>query len=325
MPDTYTPVLRPGWNEQQVIQSFGGLTPFIETEREMDLRPVVEVASEEDLDQLGPFRDASEEILIDLPEYYSNRSTKFTDSITQTLERYGSREEFLRRNASQIDVPTVSSFAAPPVEYGIHISLQMALQETFSRIAHRLMIRVQRDGFDEEQKDTLREVARVARADSDLFLFDIVDIGYREDGPVDDQLNFLRITFQEYETGLLNVFDAVDDQPVNHTPNLADRYGCESFGDFAIDRRFPPDGGGRPPVVYLRHYYPNHGYVEEFDGADYEDAATELVAWDDYDAEHCEFCRESARAVDQNETSDPSLWKRIRMGHYIETMLRGQI
>lgn len=325
MPDTYTPILRPGWNERQVIQNFGGLAPFLETEREMELRPVVEVASEEDLDQLGPFREASEEILIDLPEYYSNRSTKLTDSINQTLERYGNREEFFRKNATEIDAPTVSSFAERPVEYGIHISMQMALQETFPRIAHRLMIRVQRDGFDEGQMNTLREMARIARTDSDVILFDIVDVGYREGGPLDDHLDFLSATFRDYETGLLNVFDAVDDQPENHTPDLADRFGCDSFGDFAIDRRFPPDGGGRPPVVYLRHYYPNNGYVEEFDGQDYDEAATDLVEWDDYEADHCEYCRQAARAVDQNDTADPSLWKRIRMGHYIETTLRGQI
>lgn len=325
MPKAYTPVLRPGRNERQVIQSFGGLSQFTDSDSSLSLRPLVEVASDDDLDRLAPFRDAGKEVYVDLPEYLTQRSTKYTVDINETVEEYGSREEFFRSNSSDIAVPTVSTFAERPVEYGIHKSMHLALEETFPRIAHRLMVRITSGGLTDDQQATLDEVADIARQGSDVILFDVVDVGYEEGGDLDDDLRFLTETFEGYETGVLNVFDAFEDQPENITPGLADRFGCESFGDFAIDKRYPPDGGGQPPVVYLRHYHPNHGQVETFEGSDYGEAASELVGWADYEAGHCEYCRQAASAVEQGQPGNASFWKRIRMGHYIESTLHDQI
>lgn len=325
MPETYTPILRPGSNERQVIQSFGGLAEYIETDRDLSLKPLVEVGLDADLDQLEPFQDAGEEVFVDLPQYMTNYATGLTDSVNQTITEYGSREEFFRANSQEIGIPTVSTFAEPPVRYGIHKSMHLALEDTFDRIVHRLIVRSRKGGFTENQKSALAEIADLARPESDIILFDVYDVGYQEGGIVDENLSFLVDTFQGFEMGVLNVFDAMEDQNVNYTPILAERLGCEIFGDFAINKRFPPEDGGPPPVVYLRHYYPNHGEVEKFEGEDYAEAANQLVGWADYEAGHCEYCREAANAVQRNEIGNPSKWKQIRMGHYIESALKNQI
>lgn len=325
MPETYTPILRPKSNERRVIQSFGGLAEYIDSDRDLNLKPLVEVDSEADLDHLEPFQDAGEEVFVDLPQYMTNYSTDLTDTINRTITEYGSREEFFRANSSEIGVPAVSTFAEPPVQYGIHKSLHLALEDTFNRIAHRLIVRARKGGFTDDQKSVLEEIADLARPGTDVVLFDVYDVGYQEGGVLDENLSFLADTFQGFETGVLNVFDAMEDQNVNYTPILAERLDCEIFGDFAINKRFPPENGGPPPVVYLRHYYPNHGEVEMFEGGDYTEAANRLVDWADYEAGHCEYCREAANAVRQNEIGNPSKWKRIRMGHYIESALKNQI
>lgn len=325
MPETYTPILRPGINERQVIQSFGGLAEFIDSDRDLNLKPLVEVGSEADLDYLEPFQDAGKEVFVDLPQYMTNYSTDLTDTINRTITEYGSREEFFRASSSEIRVPAVSTFADPPVQYGIHKSMHLALEVPFNRIAHRLIVRARKDGFTDEQKSDLKEIADLARPEADVILFDVYDVGYQEGGVVDENLSFLADTFRGFETGVLNVFDAMEDQNVNYTPILAERLGSEIFGDFAINKRFPPKNGGPPPVVYLRHYHPNNGEVEEFEGENYAEAANQLVGWADYEAGHCEYCREAANAVLQNEIGNPSKWKRIRMGHYIESALKNQI
>lgn len=324
MPDVYTPILRPGINERRVIQTFGGLSQFTGSDP-VELRPLVEVSSDDDLNHLAPFREAGEEVLVDFPEYLMRTENDLTAAISQTLAEYGSREEFFRSNRPEIDVPCISTLDGRPVEYGTHKSIHMALREDFPRIAHRVLVRVQQESFNPNQRSMLREVANLAREDSDIVLFDVIDVGYEEGGSLDLDLQYLAETFGDYETGILNVFDALEGQPRNITPSLAERYECESFGDFAIDRRYPPKGGGRPPVVYLPHYYPDRGRVEVFDGADYDEAAEALVGWDDYESEHCEYCRQAAVAVERGKANDPSLWKRIRMGHYIESMLENQI
>jgi len=325
MPNTYTPVLRPRSNERQVIRSFGGLAEYIDAGRDLNLKPLIEVESDTDLSNLDPFRDAGDVVLVDLPQYQTQYSTRLSEPINQTIEQYGSREEFFRANSAEIAIPTVSSLADPPVEYGIHKSIQLALEDTFDRIAHRLLLRTRKGGFDDGQKSDIRELADLARTESDVVLFDVVDVGYQQEGILKEDLSFLADTFQRYETGVLNVFDPMEDQNVNHTPNLADDLDCKIFGDFAIDKRFPPKNGGPPPAVHLRHYYPNHGEVKKFEGEDYEEAANQLVGWADYKADHCEYCREANNAVKEEEYGNPSKWKRIRMGHYIESALKNQI
>lgn len=325
MPDAYIPILRPGRNERNVIQTFGGLSQFSTHDRNLDLRPLVEVATDDHLEQLAPYRDAGQEVYIDLPGYWSRRSTKFTDAINRTLRNYGSREEFFRSNRSQIDVPVVSTFADRPVQYGVHESMHLALEDSFPRIVHRVMLRSQWGSLTTDQRSTLQDVSERARPGNDLFLFDVVDVGYQENENLDTDLDFLTTTFESQETAVLNVFDALDGQPENVTPRLAERFGCEAFGDFAIDKRYPKESGGPPPRTYLRHYYPNYGRVEEFEGSDYEEAARNLVSWADYDGEHCEWCRRAASAVEHDDIGNPSKWKRIRMGHYIESALQYQI
>lgn len=325
MPEAYIPILRPRSNERRVIQTFGGLSRFTDSERSREFQPLIEVAGDEQLDELETFRDAGDEIYVDLPEYWARRSTKYTDRIKTTLNTYGSREEFFRENSEIIDVPVISTFAERPVEYGIHKSMQLALRETYPSIVHRLMIRPRDGGFTESQESTLTDLSETMRADSDQFLFDVVKNGYTEGGEIDDCLEFLSEAFEEFSCGVLNVFNALNGHHENISPALADSYGLDAFGDFAIDYRYPTSGGGPTARTYLRHYYPNHGRVREFEGAGIAEAAKELVDWDDYESDHCEWCREAASAVEQGNIGNPSKWKRIRMGHYIESTLQNQI
>lgn len=325
MPDAYTPVLRDGPNERQVIQSFGGFSrfDFDESEYALELHPIVAIETDEDLAALPTYQDAGQRVYVDLPEYLGNRSTKYTEGINKTLGQYGSREEFFRANSDKISFPMISGLVDQPVEYGIHISIQRGLEATYPRIAHRLMIRSQSNGLSETQQSTLKELKEILRPD-DLVMFDVVDVELGEDSKVEEDLRSLARLFEDHKTGVLNVFNAMQGQTDNLSPGLADNLGCEFFGDFAIDRRYP-SGGGRPESVNLPHYHPNNQVARLFPGEDYADAGADLMEWKEWRTDHCNFCTDIATLVEQDEGERYSRWKRNRMGHYIETVLRGDI
>jgi len=325
MPATYSPILRNGRNERQVIQSFGGFRHFDDSEYSVSLSPIVEVESEEDLDDLPVYQDAGEQVYVDLPEYLGEKSTKLTEGINETLKKYGSREEFLRSNSRRIDFPIISGFPDTPVQYGIHTSLHRALEDTYLRVAHRLMVVSRKSGLSKKQKEELRRLAEVARPSKDVVMLDIVDIELSEGSKVKDDVEYLANLFREFDTGILNAFNALDGQTENFSPGLADEFGCELFGDFAIDRRYPPAGGGRPKSVNLTHYHPAEARAEIFPGGDYADAGRDLLRWSEWRADHCDYCREIASLVEQEKGEDFNRWKRTRMGHYIESVVRGGV
>jgi hypothetical protein len=53
----------------------------------------------------------------------------------------------------------------------------------------------------------------------------------------------------------------------------------------------------------------------------YADASQEPMSWDLWQTNHCDYCHEPDRV----ERGDPSTWMRIRMGHYLTSVLQDQI
>lgn len=322
MPAAYSPIVRNGRNERQVIQSFGGFSHFTDTSSERQLRPIVEVESDEDLEALPLYQDAGDRVYVDFPVAHQERATKLTEGVNETLSHYGSREEFFRANSDKIEFPVVSGTPDSPVEYGIHISVHRGIEDDFDGVAHRLMVRSLKTGLSEDQKATLRDLAETTRPSSDVMMFDVVDTELGVESKVEDDIRFLSGLFSEYETVVLNWFDPLQGQTENLTPSIAERYDCDSFGDYAIDHRFPPDGGGRPKSVKLRHYHPQWREVAVFRGEDYADAGKDLLDWEEWDRDHCNDCRKIASLVEQGEGSDFNQWKRLRMGHYIRSVIQ---
>ncbi|CQR49834.1 hypothetical protein [Haloferax massiliensis] len=317
MPDTYIPVLRNKQNERDVIQYFGGFSHFEGSNKNrLSLHPLVEITDDDDLDNLKPFQDAGELVLVDLPVYQAERSSDFGDAIESTIEEYGSRRAFYLENADRIDLPVVSGYIDETVDYGVHGLLQGALSDTYPAITHRLMVRMT-GSLSEEQRESLRKLADSLRP-SDRVLFDVVDVGYTEELLAD--LRFLSEVFTGNERAVLSIFDPFNDERENRSPHVADELGIRGFGDFAINVRYP-GGGGRGETVTIRHYHPNHSFVEEFEGNTYEEASNELTGWDLWRTTHCDYCRDAKRLS----KGDPSTWKRIRMGHYMTSVLRNEI
>ena len=313
-PDTYIPILRNKSNEQEVIQQFGGLSNFSQQSEPVDLHPLVEITGKEDLHDLDVFYDAGEEVLLELPVYQSTRNTNIGNAVQQTLETHGNQVGFYLTHSDNITNPVVSGRGKRRVSYDFHAESHRDLCRTFQTVVHRVMVRTKQ--LDDKQKASLEELSKELRP-SDRVLFDVLDSGYNE--RLSSNLEYLADTFGEQECAVLNVLNVFKNESENLSPKIAAELGVSGFGDFGINVRYP-GGGGRGDTVTIRHYHPTHGYVEEFEGADYESAAEELTLWEDWQSDHCEYCRRASNTS----TANPSAWKRIRTGHYIASMLRGE-
>lgn len=312
-PDTYIPILRNKGNERQVVQSFGGFSNFSKEEYPVSLQPLVEIGGEDEIDRLRVFRDAGEQVLVELPVYQTTRSTDFGEQIQQNIEKFGDQVGFYLANVNSSLVPVVSQEITRSGKYNGHSEQHRELQHQYPSIAHRLMVRGKR--LSNGQKEALRELANVLRPD-DRVLFDVVDSGFND--AIEDNLEFLAEEFNQQGRAVLNVLNAFGDNPENLSPRIANELGIAGFGDFGINVRYPGGWGGGDAKI--RHYHPGKQFVKVFEEADYEQAASELTSWDEWRTNHCNYCR-TATGLKGGSASD---WKRVRTGHYITSMLRGE-
>jgi hypothetical protein len=281
------------------------------------MAPLVEITNEADLDELGPYETAGDFLMVELPQYLTDRPNKYNETVTAILNRYGSVEDFYRDNSEKVDVPVVSG-SIEPVDYAEYAPIYRSIENEFEQVAVRLMIRGFTDPLTGDQRDTLEDLAETLQPE-DVVLFDLVDNGVTD--PLMDDLEYLADLFDENLIAVLNAFDAYNEHPENQSPHIADDIGVSAFGDFGINQRFKPDGGGPIPEVNIRHYHPNESTVEFFVGDDYEDAADELTQWDEWDRSHCDGCRRADRTTN----NDANTWSQIKMQHYFSSILAGQI
>ena len=314
-PDTYILVLKNRPNEREVFKQFGGLANFGSDQSDLALESLLEVTGDDDLDDLRVFKSAADEVLVDIPVYQASRDNDFGNQIEETFAAYGDQIGFYLANSDRIDVPVVSGNNERTVEYGTHITRQQDLIEAFPTVAHRLI--VGRKPLTDHQKRQLRRLASELRP-SDRVLFDVIDKGYDEERIVPN-IRFLAETFDSQNRAVLNLLNAFSDNRENLSPQVAAELGLSGFGDFAINIRYP-SGGGPTGSVRIRHYNGGSAYVEEFEGSDYTEAAEELTDWDEWQTDHCNYCREASRL----NRGSASKWKRIRMGHYIKSVLRSE-
>ena len=317
MPDTYIPILRNGRNEPQVIRNFDQSSLSGSSPRSLSMTPLIEVTDEDDIDDLGTYRAAGAPVLVELPRYLTQRANRFNDPVSNLIAEHGSVEEFYGNNADQINVPVVSG-PIEPVDYSVYRPRVERLRDDFDRVAVRLMLLDFNDALTSDQRESLESLAKVIGG-TDFALFDLVDNGVTDE--IEGDLAYLTDLFSEATTGVLNGFDAYNAHPDNESPRLANENDAEAFGDFGINQRFKPDGGGQPEEVQIRHYHPNNATIQFFAGNDYEEAADELTEWDEWDRAHCDGCRRADRTT----SYDTNTWAQIKLEHYLSSVLRGEI
>jgi len=317
MVDTYVPVLRNGRNETPVIRQFNRSSFSGSGSRELRMTPLVEVTDDEDLADLGPFAEAGEYLMTELPQYLTDRSNKYQDDVAELIDVHGGVEGFYLDNADRIEIPVVSG-PLDPVDYSHYEPAYRTLSSEFDQVALRLLLTDFGNELTGDQKQVLERLSETV-TDDDIVLFDLVDVGTSEE--LRSDLQYLANLFAGTQRAVLNAFNAYDDQPDNQSPHLADEVGVSGFGDFGINQRFKPDGSGGPSTVKHRHYHPGESTVAFFPADNYEEAQEALQSWSEWERSHCDGCRRASRTSNY----DVNTWSQIKMTHYVSSVLNGEI
>lgn len=317
MPSQYTPIVRNGWTERKTFHEFSISSLSGPWSPEIPMAPLYEVQSVGDLREQDVFATAGELVMIDLPQYLTEEPSKYREQVQETIDDYGSAEQFYIAEASRIDVPVVSG-GIDPLNYSEYLPRYTLISSHFDRVALRLFLQQPKAALSDLDKDALEELEETIGGD-DIVIFDIVDNGVTD--TLRRDLEYLSELFGDRRQVVCNAFDALSWYTENKTPKLADHIGADGFGDFGINSRFKSDGGGGGGRNYIRHYHPNHASVKVFEGDDYQDAADDLTDWDDWERGHCDACRRAERTGN----ADARTWAEIRMHHYVSSITKGEI
>lgn len=319
--DHYAPVLRDGMYERSVMEAFGGFRPFTD-DGTLDLMPVIELTAKGDLENLGTYREAGTPVLVDAPQYLTQ--TPEPNGLTERVETMLDGDgpiTFLNDNSDKVNVPVVSGPLEDSFDYTELIDRYHRLSDDFDRAALRVFIPPSE--LQANQLDALREV-KSEITDADLVLLDYIRSGSLNlSEPGRENLRKAATIFKGNQRTILDAFNVYDGENYNFGPDIARETGVAGFGDFAVDRRFPAEQA--PPVGQydtrnIRHYDYEEREVKKFQGDGFNgggSASDELQSWSKWNSDHCEFCKEA----DVTSSEGMGTWKKIRMGHYIESVI----
>lgn len=310
----YLPILRDGRNERQVMGEFAGLTRFGELREGKLLYPLLEVTDTKALQNLDTYRQAGDKLLIELPEYLAGQENhSLKEEIDALLEIYGGQNEFYREHADEIDVPVISG---RPND-GFLESYDQA-KEKFDEVAVRLLL-----SEDSENGELARanEIG-LEIASSDLVILDLLDTVNLEEGGY-SHLDALADIFSENRAVVANALNVYEGEAYNWGPEIANEYGFDGFGDFAVGGRYPPI---IPNLHKARKKYRQYGVgdfeIREFEGETYEEAVQELESWERWRQNHCPFCQQLG-SRDRECTSHMA--KQACVGHYIHSVFENDL
>lgn len=319
----YSPILRDGQVERNVVDEFSGLRRF-QQDGTLDIVPIIEVVDESDLDNLDVYAQTGKPVLTDVPEYLTETEEPngFTTDVEELLEDVDSPIEFLNQNSDDIGVPVVSSHLESPFGYSNLTSRYQNLSDDFARAAIRVFIGSSE--LTDIQRDDLRELRNII-SDDDILLLDSIEPA--ELGPEStarENLIEAASIFESNQRIILDAFSVFRGINYNFGPAIAREAGVSGFGDFAHDRRLPPAEDipmGLHDTRNIYHYDYEDRQQRKFQGEDGykgQDSAFEALSdWDKWNPEHCEFCEEA----EERDSEGAIFWKWVRMGHYVESVV----
>ncbi|MEZ3114652.1 hypothetical protein RYH80_01790 [Halobaculum sp. MBLA0147] len=309
--------------ERNVVDEFSGLRRFQQDET-LDIVPIIEIIEESDLDNLEVYAQAGTPVLVDVPEYLTETEEPngFTAEVEELLSDFDTPVKFFNKKSDYIGVPVVSGHLNDQFNYSVLFNRYRNLSDDFNRVAIRVFI-----GSSElttKQNKDLREL-RDTISNEDILLLDSIEPA--ELGPESTarkNLTEVAEMFDSNERIILDAFSVFRGVNYNFGPAIAREAGVSGFGDFAHDRRLPPAEDipmGMHNTRNIYHYDYEDRQQRKFQGNDGysgQDSAFEALSdWDKWSPDHCEFCEEA----EARDSEGPTFWKRVRMGHYVESVV----
>lgn len=318
----YAPIIRDGQIERDVFQQFTGLRQFT-NEDTLELLPILEVVSKGDLRNIDEYAQTNKPVLVDIPIYLTETENGLSEKIKKLLSGAETPIDILNEHVDEIPIPVVSGSLTTPFGYSESHDKYRELSSSFDRVSVRLF--VGSTPLSSDQLDGLKKIKRGLSPD-DIVLLDSIEsrsLGSATTGR--ENIRRLAEIFEDYHRIILDAFSVFRGENYNFGPEIARETGASGFGDFAHDRRFPPVEGipmGLHDTRNIYHYDFEDRQQRKFQGkSGYtgpDSAYERLDEWDKWDSDHCPFCQAAART----DSEGPSFWKWVRMGHYVESVIR---
>ena len=313
----YVPVVRHKRTFERVFQQLGGLSSFSSESHKNKLVPLLEITSDQDIEELHPYRGAADDLLVELPVYHytTEEDNDLAAPIQSLSKEFGGQVGFYRSNLADIDIPVISDSIRQPFDYDKIVDKYRRLSGDTNSIAARLFISSRK--ITEEQRASLEDLAGVM-ADNEYVLLDIIEVGVK--GAVRENLETIASILRNQNVIVLNVFNPSSDQATNKGPELCSDLDLEGFGDFALGRRYEvsfPYTGPRK----IRYYDPSSSEIVLSEGDDYPEAANKLASDGLFDPDHCGFCSEGSHY----NKDGVGKWSSIEKGHFVVSSLNEEL
>lgn len=306
----YLPILREGRNERHVMEEFAGLARFDELRDGKLLYPLVEITQAHKIANLDEYRQAADELFIEVPEYLAEEEGHALENeVTELFEDIDGQNEFYREHQDEIDTPVVSGHPSQDL-----LDSYERAKDYFPDVAVRLLIS---DSPDNGELNGANEIGKEIDP-SDLVVFDLLDDSYEDDGY--GYLDALADIFSDNLIVVANAINVYDGEAYNWGPELAAKYALDGFGDYPVGGRFPPIIKDlHEKRKKQRHYGDGDFEMNVFEGDTYEETIQNLESWDPWRHNHCPFCRELGT---RDRECTRAMANQAEMGHYIHTLFQ---
>ena len=310
----YIPILRFGTTEHGILTN--------DLSKNLDIFPHLEVVN---LDlfrgNIQAVNRRFEDVLVELPEYLTERANKHHDGVRNILNQY-EQVDFYMNFRDQIGIPVLSCRESQR-NYSVLVDRFRRLRDQCDKIAIRCFIHL--PVLTAVQLRNLTLLFEDLR-NEDIILFDILRFLRIEGRQIRKLRRILKTMSHHAPESEAYVLTTLGSDLHNYGPLLTNILDLNGFGDYSTISRFEPSGGGGAPRRIIRYYYSfSHELMHFEHETSFLAAAQELTgssSWaSNLSRDHLDYCTICNEIHNNLHRNDYIYWKRYRIVHYIKSIV----
>ncbi len=286
------------------------------------IKPLVEVIDPKILHRLSRLLRAKYgSIMVELPAYFLEVRNKYSSSIENLIAQYPDQATFYVKHKSLLDTPVISAQHIGNRDYDEETETLKKVKDDFKSVAVRVRVPYFELATATRILNSYKSLVSKME-ENDSLLMDVFNLsGYETQINSNVELMSKIAAERTAKTFVLNAFEPIDNGH-NFGPLLSFRNNLSGFGDFATERRFPPEGGRQPEKKVGKYYFWDRFYLKDFKRVDYDIVAASLKAtafWSNHD-KHVSSCNACYALQHNDYNRSPTYWKAFRMIHYLHSI-----
>lgn len=322
----FVPAIRHGVNEQKALQSLSDQLNQRQQQNTQQVKPLVEIIEEDDLNNLPHYTSKFDEVFVDFPRYLVDRDNMHSEDVADLISSYSNDPvSFHQRNSNHDYTPVVSG-SLDPIDHSNFKSVISELSD-FDRICVRLFVPTK--DYTNSEKDEIKGIINETR-DQDAILVDVPDVADLSDH-IRPNIDFIRNNIENQDFYVFDLFEPRGEVNYNYGLVMGKYADVDGVGDFAIEPRFQqdiPDAAFQHIPKRIRQYESSHHSVSTTEDSDnYINAVELMIQRGDLQPSHCPACKslhnnyQTVQSSQSRKDLDAGFVKQMRMNHYTYSVL----